>query len=204
MLEVPTLGGDESRCNAVSERGDVVGMARLESGQMRGFVLPDGDVDAMFVLDAPEGGGAWATDITESRVACGWGTDADGVYHALRWSLKPRAWCLWTPQMVGRRWAYDINEDLWITGKAIAPDGEQYGCVWIDGTFHLLDDLVVDAPAGAQFKIGRAINDAGWIATSLAFDDADNQAVVLRPVLRRCPTVTSTAMASSTRMTFCW
>jgi len=181
MLEIPTLGGDESRCNAVSERGDVVGMARLESGQMRGFVLPDGDVDAMFVLDAPDGGGAWATDITESRVACGWGADADGVYHALTWTLaegmvyldEPDGW---------QTFAYDINEDLWITGKAWAPDGTQFGCVWIDGEFYLLQDLTPDLPAGAELRIGQAINDAGWIATSLAYDDADNQAIVLRPI----------------------
>lgn len=181
MLEVPTLGGDESRCNAVSERGDVVGMARLESGQMRGFVLPEGDVEAMFVLDAPEGGGAWATDITESRVACGWGTDVDGRALALRWSLAEGMVELDTPDG-WQTYAYDINEALWITGKAVSPDGEQFGCVWIDGAMHLLTDLVVDAPVGAQFKIGRAINDAGWIATSLAFDDSDNQAIVLRPV----------------------
>jgi probable HAF family extracellular repeat protein len=181
MLQVPTLGGDESQCNAISERGDVVGMSRLESGRMRGFVIPECDVDAMVVLDAPEGGGAWATDITESRVVCGWGADADGVYHALRWSLaegmvfldEPDGW---------QTFAYDINEDLWITGKAWAPDGTQYGCVWIDGAFYLLQDLTGDLPAGAELRIGRAINDDGWIATSLAYDDADNQAIMLRPL----------------------
>jgi probable HAF family extracellular repeat protein len=181
MLEVPTLGGLESQCNAVNERNDVVGMARLESGKLRGFVIPNGNVNAMVVLDAPEDGGAWATDINEARVVCGWGADADGAYHALRWTLAEGMQFLGEPSG-WQSFAYDINETGWIVGKAWDPEGDFHACGWIDGSFFLLSDVVIGAPAGASFRICRGINDNGWIATSLAFDDADNHAAILRPI----------------------
>jgi uncharacterized membrane protein len=186
MLEVPTLGGNESQCLALNERNDVVGFARLESGKMRGFVVPNGNVDNLIELEAPEGGGAQATDINEQRVVCGWGANEDGTYHALRWSLEGGMEYLGEPAG-WETFAYDINESGWIVGKAWAPPAisgttTDHACLWIDGAFLLLEDLVISNTVGAEFRICRGVNEHGWIATSLVWDDQDNHAAVLRPV----------------------
>jgi len=185
MRQVEPFGGTESQCLAVNELNDVVGFARLESGKMRGFVVPNGNVDAIIELEAPEGGGARATDINEQRVACGWGANEDGTYHALKWSLANGMEYLGEPEG-WQAFAYDINESGWVGGKAWGPPSlagiTYHGCAWIDGEFVLLDDLVVNNDEGAQFRIARGVNENGWIATSLAWDDQDNRAAVLRPV----------------------
>lgn len=186
MREVPTFGGDESQCFAINERGDVVGFSRLESGTMRGFVVPLANIGNIVELEAPEGGGAQATDINEQRVVCGWGSNDDGSYHALKWSIdggmeylgEPAGW---------ETFAYDINESGWIVGRAIAPvsllaGGTEYACACIDGEFVLLEDIVINNIDGAAFEISRGVNENGWIATTLTLDGQDNRAVVLRPV----------------------
>jgi len=185
MRQVEPFGGTESQCLAVNELNDVVGFARLESGKMRAFVAPNGNVDAVIELEAPEGGGARATDINESRVVCGWGADADGTYHGLRWSLENGMEYLGEPTG-WQAFAYDINESGWIIGKAWGPEAvtgiEYHACAWIDDEFVLIEDLVIGNDEGAAFNIARGVNEHGWIATSLAFDDQDNRAAVLRPV----------------------
>ncbi len=185
MRQVEPFGGTESQCSAVNELNDVVGFARLESGKMRGFVVPNGNVDAIIELEAPEGGGARATDINEQRVVCGWGANEDGTYHALKWSLENGMEYLGEPEG-WQAFAYDINESGWVVGKAWGPSSlagiAYYGCAWIDGEFVLLNDLVINNEGGAEFRIARGVNENGWIATSMAWDDQDNLAAVLRPV----------------------
>ena len=184
-LEVPPFGGDESQCLAINELNDVVGFARLESGKMRGFVVPNANINNIIELEAPEDGGAQATDINEQRVICGWGVNADGTYHALKWSLKNGMEYLGEPNG-WQTFAYDINESGWIVGKAWPAEAASgitnLACAWIDGEFHLLNDLVVGNTLNADFRIARGVNENGWIATSLAWDDQDNHAAVLRPI----------------------
>ena len=186
MREVPPFGGTESQCLAINEQNDVVGFARLESGKMRGFVVPNGNVSNMIELEAPEGGGAQATDINEQRVVCGWGANSDGTYHALKWSAEGGMEYLGEPNG-WETFAYDINESGWIVGKAWAPEAiagttNDYACAWIDGEFVLMEDLVINNFDNAEFRIARGVNENGWIATSLAWEDQDNRAAVLRPV----------------------
>jgi len=185
MRQVEPFGGTESQCLAVNDLDDVVGFARLESGKMRGFVVPSANVDAIIELEAPEGGGARATDINNSRVACGWGADEDGTYHSLRWSQEHGMEYLGEPEG-WQSFAYDINESGWVVGKAWGPPSiagiEYHACAWIDGEFVLLEDLVIGNDEAASFKIARAVNDQGWIATSMAWDAQDNRAAVLMPV----------------------
>ncbi|MBT5382962.1 MAG: hypothetical protein HOL13_09005 [Phycisphaerae bacterium] len=186
MLQVPTFGGDESQCLALNELNDVVGFSRLESGQMRGFVVPTGNVDNIIELEAPEGGGAQATDINEQRVICGWGLNEDSTFHALKWSIEGGMEFLGEPAG-WETFAYDINESGWIVGRAIAPlsllgAGTEHACAWIDGEFVLLEDLVINNADGAEFRFAHGVNESGWIATSLAWDAQDNRAAVLRPV----------------------
>jgi uncharacterized membrane protein len=184
MRQVEPFGGTESQCLAVNELNDVVGFARLESGKMRGFVVPNGNVDAIIELEAPEGGGARATDINEQRVVCGWGANEDGTYHALQWSLENGMEYLGEPDG-WQAFAYDINESGWVVGKAWGPPSVSgityYGCAWIDGEFVLLKDVVVNNTEDAEFRIARGVNEHGWIATSMAWDNQDNRAAVLRP-----------------------
>ncbi len=45
----------------------------------------------------------------------------------------------------------------------------------------LLKDVVVNNTEDAEFRIARGVNEHGWIATSMAWDNQDNRAAVLRP-----------------------
>lgn len=181
-IEIPTFGGVESRAKSVNDLHDVVGMARLESGKMRGFVVPSADVALMIELEAPEGGGAWATDINNKREVVGWGTNADGTYHALYWSLDAGMVYLQEPidEFGWQSFAYGINESGDIVGKLVDPGGENRACIWTGGEVYILENyLVIDEDV--RYTNARNINEAGWIATAGNYPDGSRRAQILKP-----------------------
>lgn len=184
MIEIPTFGGDESRAKALNELNDVVGMARLESGQMRGFIVPNGNVAAMIELPAPEGGDAFASEINNNREIVGWGATADGTYHALYWSEPAGMVYLPEPndEQVWQSYAYGINDSGTIVGMVQDPAGEQYAAVWIDGEVFLLEDLLV-IDSDIRYFSARDINESGAIATAGNYPDGRKAAEILTPMV---------------------
>jgi probable HAF family extracellular repeat protein len=184
MIEIPTFGGNESRANALNELNDVVGMARLESGEMRGFVVPNGNVSAMIELPAPEGGGAHATHINNNREIVGWGANADGTYHALYWSESTGMVYLPEPndEEGWQSFAYGINDQGTIVGKVQDPDGDPHAAVWVDGAVYMLEQLLV-IDQDIRYFNARDINESGAIATAGNYPDGRKSAEILTPMI---------------------
>jgi probable HAF family extracellular repeat protein len=187
-VEIPTFGGNESRAKSLNDLNDVVGMARLESGKMRGFVVPNGDVDSMIELSAPKDGGAWATDINNKREVVGWGTNADGTYHALYWSLQDGMVYLPEPEdeTIWQSYAYGINDAGQIVGKLQDPDGNNFACIWFEGDVYLLEQMLV-IDQDIRYYSARDITESGSIATAGNYTDGTKRAEILVPIHLNTP-----------------
>jgi probable HAF family extracellular repeat protein len=187
-VEIPTFGGNESRANSLNDLNDVVGMARLESGQMRGFVVPNGNVDSMVELSAPKDGDAWATDINNNREVVGWGTNADGTYHALYWSLQDGMVYLSEPEdeTIWQSYAFGINDAGQIVGKLQDPEGNNYACLWFQGNVYLLEQMLV-IDQDIRYYNARDITESGSIATAGNYTDGTKLAEILVPIHLNTP-----------------
>jgi probable HAF family extracellular repeat protein len=156
MVDLGTLGGDQSMALDVNARGTVVGRADAANGEEHAFIHENG---IMRNLDQVTGSG-----LTDSRAVA---INEAGTVIGQTSDMGARA-IIYGPDGVtyigergrGSTFANDINNHGWIAGQSIVNTRER-GFVYIDGEMIYLDTLV--GPSPGQIYNALAISDSNEI-----------------------------------------
>ena len=129
---LPTLGGTINMANDINDSGQIVGSAYTAGDETRHAVLWSGET--ITVLSGPGASNSGALGINESGEVVGFLTAADSTYHAFLY-LEGEMLDLNDLIDPGTGWtlnyAWDINDNGWITGEGLDANGNTHGYVLI-------------------------------------------------------------------------
>lgn len=129
---LPTLGGTQSIARSINESGQIVGWASAADGTQHAVLWSDGTVTDLSDLGART---SQASGINESGDVVGYQTwEADSIQHAFLYSQGE---ILYLNDLIDSsigwtlKYAWDINDNGWITGEGIDANGNTHGYVLI-------------------------------------------------------------------------
>jgi uncharacterized membrane protein len=159
-------GQNRSAATAINSHDQVVGWM-LVGIEKHVFLWDHG---LLRDLGTVSGASTIATGINDSGVITGWGatTPTSGASQAFRWDGQMHA--LGCPDGTIACEALAINGRGDIVGETLTSIlGSEVAFIHRDGVFHLLGDLVQDAP-GWHFQLAVSVNDAGQIVGNGSLD----------------------------------
>ena len=150
-----TLGGIQSRANAINNLGETVGWSNTSAGLVHAFIYRAG---VMRDLGALAGGLSEATGINDSSVVVGYSTLLSGAMRAVRWKdgVKKNLGTLGGRNSM----AMGINEAGVIVGWSETASGNRHAFVWKNGVMTDIGTL------GGGRSQANAINKAGRVVGS--------------------------------------
>lgn len=163
MLDLGTLGGQNSSGVAINDLGQVTGNADLAGGSgRRAFVWSrSAGMDDLGTLGGPS---STSTGINGSGEVTGYADTSGGSSHAFLWRASGHLVDLGT---LGGTYSYGfaINDLGQVTGQAyIAGDGEAHAFRWTPVGMEDLGTLGGTSVPGTILSVGDAINSFGQVA----------------------------------------
>jgi probable HAF family extracellular repeat protein len=158
VLDIGTLGGNETRAVDINDVGEVTGTSDTATGWRHAFIYKDGEMVDLGTLRTDGGGDSSGAAINNKGDVAGEAATGDGAYHAVRYSNGTVAdiGTLGGPFSRG----YAINEAGQVTGIAYLPEVSLYHA-FLYSDVGGLQDL---GALGDSYSTGDSINDAGDVA----------------------------------------
>jgi chitinase len=193
VVDLGTLGGNNSEALGINDGGIIVGDATIQGGSPSHAFWYDGTLHDLGVL--PNGNGSSATAINASGTIVGWSTTTNGGFaHAVVWAKAGTG--NYAIQDLGTLGplagnysrANAINSSGQIVGITATPQNGETAFIYSNGVMTDLNSLL---PAGSSVTLheATAINDSGQIL-AYSLNDATNvsTAYLLTPPSPRLPT----------------
>jgi chitinase len=193
VVDLGTLGGNNSEALGINDSGVIVGDATIQGGSPSHAFWYDGTLHDLGVL--PSGNGSSATAINASGTIVGWSTTTNGGFtHAVAWAKAGTG--NYAIQDLGTLGplagnfsrANAINSSGQIVGITATPQNGETAFIYSNGVMTDLNSLL---PAGSSVTLheATAINDSGQIL-AYSLNDATNvsTAYLLTPPSPRLPT----------------
>jgi probable HAF family extracellular repeat protein len=193
VVDLGTLGGNNSEALGINDSGVIVGDATIQGGSPSHAFWYDGTLHDLGVL--PNGNGSSATAINASGTIVGWSTTTNGGFaHAVLWTKAGTG--NYAIQDLGTLGplagnysrANAINSSGQIVGITATPQNGETAFIYRNGVMTDLNSLL---PAGSSVTLheATAINDSGQIlAYSLNAATNVSTTYLLTPPSARLPT----------------
>jgi probable HAF family extracellular repeat protein len=193
VVDLGTLGGNNSEALGINDSGVIVGDATIQGGSPSHAFWYDGTLHDLGVL--PNGNGSSATAINASGTIVGWSTTTNGGFaHAVVWTKAGTG--NYAIQDLGTLGplagnysrANAINSSGQIVGITATPQNGETAFIYRNGVMTDLNSLL---PAGSSVTLheATAINDSGQIlAYSLNAATNVSTTYLLTPPSARLPT----------------
>jgi len=174
MLDLQTVGGDDSRAYGINDTGVVVGKSFTDDGWHRASMWQNGQMADLGTL-----GGYYsrAHSINNNNWVVG---TAQAVYDA------PAQTFLWRDghmENLGNLWgllgvstARSVNDAGQVVGESSTATGWYHALFWQDGSMYDLGTL------GGLYSAAYGINESGWIVGTATDTSGNTHAVLRQPV----------------------
>jgi probable HAF family extracellular repeat protein len=161
MIDLGTLGGENSNALGINNSGEVVGWAQTTNGSHHAFLYTDG---VMIDLGTLGGENSFGRGINNSGEVVGYSRTVSGELHAFLYSDSDGEMIdLGTPGETSL--AYDINDFGDVTGWYVTASGSAHAFLYSGGVRVDLGTLDGDPlPGHLRHSYGSAINDLGEVA----------------------------------------
>jgi len=174
IIELGTLGGDDSQAFDISETGYVVGRSQLPNNSRRAFLWHNGNMINLGTLGDDQ---SWANSVNDSGHTVGWSTSPATVRTPLLWKNNSIINLITLGGIGGS--AYGINNEGKIVGFSTDINENLKACLWENGSIVNLNS-VSDTSGGWELKTAFSINNSGQIAGYGTYNGA-TRAFLLNP-----------------------
>lgn len=180
LINVGTLGGNNSSAAGISENGKVTGFSEIEPGDSthHAFLWDEDDLRDLGTLGGTNSSGAAVND-SGQVVGMSW-LKNDSRFHAFLWTISGGMvdlGALSGPYSA----ANDINNAGQIVGFSNTDAFVDRATLWEDGLIYDLNDLLDDS-RGWTLTQATGINDTGWITGIGYHAEYGERIFLLKPI----------------------